>query len=110
MGKNPANDAWDKFRAQRNARNADSKRRKPITEPEPSRKPGGWTEHIAILKRGGWSIVEIREMPFSQFEEQIEAIQRHESHAMADLILAVNQGTNGEPDKVNKLLRQLRAA
>lgn len=49
-------------------------------------------------------------MPFSQFEAQIEEIGRHESHAMADLITAVNQGTNGEPDKVNQLLRKLRAA
>ena len=48
-------------------------------------------------------------MPYSQFEAQIEAIARHESNAMADLIVAVNQGTNGEPEKVNKLLRQLRA-
>jgi hypothetical protein len=49
-------------------------------------------------------------MPYSQFEAQIEEIQRHEAHAMADLIVAVNQGTNGEPDKVNKLLSKLRAA
>jgi hypothetical protein len=49
-------------------------------------------------------------MPYSQFEAQLAEIERHESHSMADLIMAVNQGTNGEPDKVNQLLRKLRAA
>jgi len=49
-------------------------------------------------------------MPYSQFEAQIEAIERHDAHEMAELIVAVNQGTNGEPDKVNQLLRKLRAA
>lgn len=47
-------------------------------------------------------------MPFSQFEAQVETVARHDARAMADLIVAVNQGTNGKPDEVKKLLRELR--
>lgn len=40
----------------------------------------------------------------SRYEQQV----KYEAGQLADLIIGVNQGTNGDPQKVNGMIRQLR--
>lgn len=49
-------------------------------------------------------------MPFRVIMSRYEQHLRHEAHQLADLIVGVNQGTNGEPRKVSQYLTKLRNA